>query len=97
MPTPPEKRNAERQFLRRQCWIEAKVGAELIECLIRNVSEFGAKLICELPGDVPDSFVLNLTIDGKVKRKCKVTWRTDNEIGIAFLGRAKAPEGLADA
>ena len=42
------------------------------------------------PNDVPNEFVLHLTEDGQVFRRCRVAWRGNGELGVSFE-KAKEP------
>ena len=81
------KRTTTRWTADRTCWISVANGAPPVECHIREISELGAKLIHKSPAEIPDDFVLNLTEDGKVRRKCKVISRAETEIDVTFSGR----------
>ncbi len=37
------------------------------------------------PDGVPDEFILALSSDGAARRRCRVAWRTENQIGVEFL------------
>lgn len=55
----------------------------VIDCLIRNISETGAALEVASPVGIPETF--NLVISGDHSRRaCKVAWRKDKRIGVAF-------------
>jgi hypothetical protein len=55
----------------------------VIDCTIRNVSDTGAQLEVASPVGPPDSFWL--TIAGEqTPRYCRVAWRKDQRIGVAF-------------
>jgi len=55
----------------------------VIDCTIRNVSDTGAAIEVASPVGVPDSFWLVVTGD-HTRRHCRVAWRTDKRIGVAF-------------
>ena len=55
----------------------------VIDCTIRNVSDTGAQIEVASPVGVPDSFWLVVTGD-HTRRHCRVAWRTDKRIGVAF-------------
>ena len=60
----------------------ALTGEPIIDCILKNVSEHGACIsVAEFPEVVPDYF--RLAID-KVQPKCRVKWRSGNDIGIEF-------------
>ena len=55
----------------------------VIDCLVRNISETGAALEVASPLGIPETF--NLVISGDhSSRACKVAWRKDKRIGVAF-------------
>jgi hypothetical protein len=54
-----------------------------ISCTVRNVSDTGAALDVTSPVGIPARFAL--VIDGEpVGRPCRVVWRKEKRIGIAF-------------
>jgi len=55
----------------------------VIDCVVRNISETGAALEVASPLGIPETF--NLVIAGDhSSRHCKVAWRKDKRIGVAF-------------
>jgi len=62
----------------------------VILCTIRNISAYGAYLRTAVRSSIPDTF--DLLIEGEkgaVERKrCKVAWRNDNDVGVTFDGEA---------
>jgi hypothetical protein len=79
-----EKRIAPRRNACIAALIVFRGGKGRKDCLIRNVSEGGAKL--ELFGpvsQVPNTFTLSVT--GHRPQACRVVWRTIREIGIQFV------------
>jgi hypothetical protein len=54
------------------------------DCRVRNLSEFGACLVVTSPVGVPNEFELILNRD-KTPRRCRVEWRSANQIGVSFL------------
>ncbi|NKN36656.1 PilZ domain-containing protein [Agrobacterium sp. a22-2] len=54
------------------------------DCMVRNLSASGAKLVFETTIDIPDQFQLRLE-DG-VMRSCTVRWRKARDIGVSFDG-----------
>ncbi len=70
------------------CWIGAGETSPLVEGSVRNISEGGAKVVCRAQIDVPETIDLYMTQDGRVGRRCKVVWRSDEAIGLMFLAKA---------
>lgn len=54
----------------------------IVECIVRDLSEGGARLyVQDFPEVVPDYFKLNMQ---GIIPKCRVRWRSGNELGIEF-------------
>jgi hypothetical protein len=57
-------------------------GGGVIDCTVRNLSDTGAALSVESPVGIPTEF--NLIVSDQVKRMCRVVWRKENRLGVAF-------------
>jgi len=93
-----ERRQATRQksLLRGLVYLSNNPSA--INCLVRDVSETGARLKFGGPTTVPDTIELHIPTKNQVLR-AKVKWRESDEIGIAFAtesGVAGGPQSEAD-
>jgi hypothetical protein len=55
----------------------------VIDCTVRNISDTGAALQVATPLGVPDTFWLLIPGD-HARRHCRVAWRRDRRIGVAF-------------
>ena len=53
-----------------------------VACTMIGISETGARLIFRVKKDVPDLFAIDMP--GHVRRKCRVIWRGEKDIGMAF-------------
>jgi hypothetical protein len=73
------------------CWLDIGDGQAPIACRLNSISEHRAKLELVLSSQISDEFVLYLTKDGKVARKCRIVERTESEIEVEFLARAISP------
>lgn len=60
-------------------------GGAGISCTVRNLSDTGAALDVISPIGIPQQFVLVVEADD-VTRQCRVVWRKERRIGIAFEG-----------
>lgn len=58
-------------------------GGSAISCMVRNVSASGACLEVESQVGIPDGFVLLVESD-QIRRSCRVAWRKEKRIGVAF-------------
>ncbi|MBW8298737.1 MAG: PilZ domain-containing protein [Hydrogenophaga sp.] len=81
-----ERRTATRLRALKAARIVLPGGYSTFDCMVRNLSAAGAKLVLEQTFDVPDAFQLNFE-DGSV-RQCTVKWRNPKELGVAFTAEA---------
>lgn len=66
-------------------------------CILVNFSNGGAR-ITGLRGDtVPDEFTLRITRGRGRTRKCRVLWRTEDTVGVEFVGCVESAEEPTDA
>ena len=54
-------------------------------CLISDISEGGARLLLDNNDELPDRFMLLLSARGEARRRCRVIWRKDLAVGVAFM------------
>jgi hypothetical protein len=55
-----------------------------IACCIDDISESGAHLTLKSESELPDTFVLLLTVNGEARRNCRVVWRDGLNVGVEF-------------
>jgi hypothetical protein len=53
-------------------------------CSISDISESGARLVLDSDEELPHRFVLLLTAKGEARRHCRVVWRHELTVGVAF-------------
>jgi hypothetical protein len=58
-----------------------------IQCLVRDISEGGARLMFDRPDLIAESLKLHLPIRGQTFR-ANVRWRKGDEMGVAFVADA---------
>ncbi len=80
-----EKRKNFRRSISYPAFIDLGDGSPAIECTLCDASQEGALLAVAEPDSVPDEFILALSSDGAARRRCRVAWRTENQIGVEFL------------
>jgi hypothetical protein len=61
-------------------------GSRKEPCSVVNVSAGGAKVALDQPMTLPESFVLALTLNGKVARRCRMVWQSSSGLGVEFQG-----------
>jgi PilZ domain len=74
-----QQRIAQRHRVLKAGTIEFNGGA--IDCTLRNLSETGAALEVTSPIGIPECFTL---IANGTHRPCRVVWRKERRIGVAF-------------
>ena len=78
-----DKSSTRRQRTLKGARIVLNDGYSTIDCMVRNLSESGARLrIASILG-IPDTFELRFD-DGR-KFACRTAWRTADEIGVEFV------------
>ena len=55
-----------------------------LSCIAVDVCETGARLIIHDTSDVPDEFTIVLSYTREAARKCRLIWRGQNDVGVAF-------------
>ena len=81
-----ERRNQKRRRTMMQAKAIFNDKQSTIDCVIRDLSETGARLQFAGRADVPSTF--ELLIGGEAApRICGVVWRTSDSVGVKFLER----------
>lgn len=66
------------------------------ECMVRDISDTGARLrFSAQPLESVETLELEIPLKA-IKHKCKITWRTDYEVGVTF-GLTSASQGADEA
>jgi PilZ domain len=78
-----------KSFLRGFVYVSRKRGA--LSCLVRDLSEKGARIIFSDEVTLPDMVELYIPQREQTLR-ARVTWRKNDEIGLAFTEIEQAPE-----
>ena len=82
---PAEARGSQRALTRRCGWFVRSVGEQLRECTVWDESETCARIIVDAPETLPDTFHIYMTLDFSSRRRCRVVWRLQTQIGVEFL------------
>ncbi len=83
----PNRRKYARREVDYECWIAAGDHSNLIQANVRNISEGGAKVVCRAQAELPETIDLYMTQDGRVGRRCKVVWRSEEAMGLMFISK----------
>jgi len=70
--------------MRYTAWIGLGEGLPLRGCIVSDVSETGARLDVEQPQSVPEQFNLLLSGRGGIYRRCRIVWRSQDQVGVRF-------------
>jgi hypothetical protein len=91
-----ERRNSRRtkSFLRGFVYVSRKRGA--LACLIRDLSEKGARIIFSDTVTLPDIFELYIPQRDQ-NFHARTRWRRNDEIGLAFVQKKQRSDAKADA
>ncbi|WP_038949304.1 MULTISPECIES: PilZ domain-containing protein [Bradyrhizobium] len=75
----------DRSSKRRRVFKSGKIifGPTALDCVVRDISEVGARIAVKSPLWFPDNFVLGIPSDGLL-RHCHIVWRQDGQFGLAF-------------
>ncbi len=75
-------RRRERKLLEKT--VEIATGSGLnAKCVLKDVSQGGARLAVADGGTAPDVFLL--VLGPELQRWCQVAWRADREVGVQFI------------
>jgi hypothetical protein len=73
--------------------LEAKLGAPLVNCLLLDWSERGARLV--IINDIELARIVHVVV-GDVRKAAWVVWRKEAEIGVEYLSAAPPWEKFRD-
>jgi hypothetical protein len=86
-----ERRGVQRTRVLRNAKIIVPRRSPVIHCTVQNITSGGACLKFANTFGVPASFDLTFEC-GRTRRRCRVVWRTDDLLGVAFEGEEAAAE-----
>ena len=85
-----EKRKNPRRTVTYPAFLDLGEGLPARECTLCDASQEGAQLAVAEPNSLPDQFILALSSDRAARRRCRVIWRTETQVGVKFLKDRKA-------
>lgn len=88
-----------RNALRQRCLLRGFVYADgavaAVECLVRDISEAGARLTFAAPPPMAKIVELSIPVKGQ-KLKGKIAWRNEYDIGLDFVGASATDSSVPD-
>jgi hypothetical protein len=90
-----ERRRVQRDQVSKPVFIRAQVVCEdqvNLPCTLLDISDLGARIMIEKPGELPERFTLIMTARGVPRRRCRIVWRGHNEIGVSFETEPKGDD-----
>ena len=88
-----KKRASRRRRVFKQGLAQADASASAVACLVRDLSEIGARLKFDTVALVPRTFILHIPVDG-VQWTCERRWVRGRECGVLFTSEPR-PSALA--
>jgi PilZ domain len=85
-----EQRKSKRTQRRNAAWIVLSRDGARIPCVLWDISDGGARIAAARASALPDVFCLLLTANGKSRYFCRVVWRKNGQIGVAFIDQSAA-------
>ena len=82
-----ESRKNPRRPVRQGAWIFPGGGFASIPCMILDLSVAGARLKVDAGTKLPQQFILVMSRDGRLNRRCRTIWRDEDMLGVQFLSR----------
>ena len=79
-----DKRTKIRRTLRYPATVDIGGDADQRPCTLCDASQDGAQILVDDPASLPNQFTLILGYDGTARRRCRVVWRSDTQIGVEF-------------
>ena len=86
-------RRESRKEVGRKAWLDIGGGKPLVVCTLIDISASGAKVALDDAAQIPSTFDLHLTRDGKQNFSCRIVWRNTEALGIAFAKAAAQTGG----
>jgi len=84
---PVEKRRAKRRQIGQRVWVDFGPGSRVQPCVLKDMSDVGARLILLVCEPAPNEFTLQFAPDESVGRRCQLRWQRGSDIGVKFVAR----------
>jgi hypothetical protein len=81
---PAKQIRAKRQPVNQDGMIYGLSGAQIAPCRLRNISATGAQIELLREIELPKGFLLSLSGQGGVQRRCTIMWQFSTVVGVKF-------------
>lgn len=88
-----DRRRSHRRRTLKEGRVVSNDHSTVFDCLIRDMSEGGARLKLETTQEIPDEFYLYI-VHLRRRAKVEVRWRTGDTLGIEFMSALEEFPGL---
>jgi len=88
-----EQRGSKRHYVNLVARLVHADGSELGLCQVGDISGTSALLKTSDATTLPDHFVLLLTANGAVRRRCLAVWRSEDAVGVEFFPDDQRQDG----
>jgi PilZ domain len=79
------KKREARKSLSQPGWITLEGGFAARQCVVKDLSATGAKVVIDDPNALPAKLRLAFSRDARTGRRCEVVWRRGNSVGVKFV------------
>ncbi len=79
-----EQRSAVRQRCLLQGRLAFNLGSSTLDCMVRNISKTGARLVFNDPVALPHEFELRIEAQGAI-HKARLVWSNGSAAGVRFV------------
>ena len=86
-----EKRKGVRRAVTYPAFLELGDGSPPLACTLCDVSQDGAQIFVANAEKLPKEFILALSADGAARRRCRVVWQNEADLGVRFLKDIRKP------
>jgi hypothetical protein len=84
-----EHRRHKRQTVIGTAWLRVKDDPVPMVCVVWDLSEGGARLAMASRQELPEEIALTLDRSDTIGTRCRVVWRSQDQIGVEFLENAQ--------
>jgi hypothetical protein len=81
-----EQRKSMREHVDFPAWIESDFETRHSSCTVLDVSDGGARILVSARTPVAKEFWLVFSRDGTRRRRCRIVWRSEDQIGLSYEG-----------